>query len=113
MHECVTVLNAGSSSIKFAIYDGEKFQSLMFRGQIEQIGQSPRLKVVDAEKQPVTERHWRPQELDHRGATKEVLETVVGLINGAPVAGIGHRVVHGGLNYTAPVRVDSKVMDAL
>jgi len=113
MHECVTVLNAGSSSIKFAIYDGEKFQSLMFRGQIEQIGQSPRLKVVDAEKQPVTERHWRPQELDHRGATKEILETVVGLINGAPVAGIGHRVVHGGLNYTAPVRVDSKVMDAL
>lgn len=111
MDGCVAVINAGSSSIKFAIYGVP--QSLMFRGQIEQIGLSPRLHVVDAEKRTVTERHWHPQELDHRSATREILETAVGLIDGASVAGIGHRVVHGGVNYTAPVRIDDGVMAAL
>ncbi|HWU55087.1 MAG TPA: acetate/propionate family kinase [Rhizomicrobium sp.] len=109
----MAVINAGSSSIKFAIYDGEYHRSLMFRGQIEQIGVSPRLRVVDAEKQPVTERHWRAQEIDHRAATREILETAVGLIHGVSVAGIGHRIVHGGLRYAAPVRIDAKVLATL
>jgi len=113
MDGCVAVINAGSSSIKFAIYDGEYHRSLMFRGQIEQIGVSPRLRVVDAEKQPVTERHWRAQEIDHRAATREILETAVGLIHGVSVAGIGHRIVHGGLRYAAPVRIDAKVLATL
>jgi acetate kinase len=109
----VAVINAGSSSIKFAIYGGEHFRSLMFRGQIEQIGLSPRLRVVDAKKQAVREKCWSAQELDHRAATREILETAVDLIDGRSVAGIGHRVVHGGLDYTASVRINDKVVAAL
>ncbi|HET7085559.1 MAG TPA: acetate/propionate family kinase [Rhizomicrobium sp.] len=109
----VAVINAGSSSIKFALYNGEQYQSLMFRGQVEQIGVSPRLRVVDAEKQLVTERHWRPQDLDHRAASQEILETAAELLNGRAVVGIGHRVVHGGMSYSSPVRIDDKVMAAL
>lgn len=113
MRGCVAVINAGSSSIKFAIYDGDDYQSLMFRGQVERIGVSPRLHVENANKQPVADRQWRAEELDHRAATREILETARRLIDGKPVAGIGHRVVHGGLSYAAPVRVNDKVMAAL
>lgn len=110
---CVAVINAGSSSIKFAIYGGECFRSLMFRGQVEQIGLSPRLRVLDAKKEAVRERCWSAQELDHRAATREILETAVDLIDGTSVAGIGHRVVHGGLGYTAPTRISDEVVAAL
>jgi acetate kinase len=113
MDACVAVINAGSSSIKFAIYGGEHFQSAMFRGQIEQIGQSPRLRVVDAKKQTVAEKQWPGKELDHRAATREILQTAVTLIGGIPVRGVGHRVVHGGMRYAEPVRVDATVLATL
>jgi acetate kinase len=56
MRGCVAVINAGSSSIKFAIYDVEHLQSPMFRGQMEQIGLAPQLHVVNAKKQAVADR---------------------------------------------------------
>jgi len=113
MGGCVAVINAGSSSIKFAIYRDEHRQSVMFRGQMEKIGLSPHLRVVDAQNTLVTERHWQARELDHRVATREILETAVQLIDGASVAGIGHRIVHGGLRYAAPVLIDGKVLAML
>jgi len=113
MGGCVAVINAGSSSIKFAIYRDEHRQSVMFRGQMEKIGLSPHLRVVDAQNTLVTERHWQARELDHRVATREILETAVQLIEGASVAGIGHRIVHGGLRYAAPVLIDGKVLAML
>jgi acetate kinase len=109
----VTVINAGSSSIKFAIYGGDHYRSLAFRGQVEQIGLSPHLHVMNASKETVADRHWRAEELDHRMATLEILRTATGLIGGMPVDGIGHRVVHGGVRYAAPVRVDDSIIRSL
>jgi acetate kinase len=113
MQGCVAVINAGSSSIKFAVYGGELYDTPVFRGQIEQLGLSPRLHVTDAKTQHVTERHWRAEELDHRTATQEILKTAISLLDGAPVVGIGHRVVHGGMCFSTPVRVDNMVMAIL
>jgi len=113
MRGCVAVINAGSSSIKFAIYDVDRQQSPMFRGQVEKIGLAPRLHVMNAAKQTVADRHWRADELDHPSATREILQTAAQLIGGMPVVGIGHRVVHGGMRYAAPVRVDEKVLATL
>ena len=45
---CVAVVNAGSSSIKFALYEAEDGLRLLFRGQVEGLGATPRLKVVNA-----------------------------------------------------------------
>jgi acetate kinase len=113
MHGCVAVINAGSSSIKFAIYGGEHYRSLAFRGQVEQIGLSPHLHIMSASKETVVDRHWRAAEIDHRMATLEILRTASELIGGMPVVGIGHRVVHGGLRFAAPVRIDDSIMTAL
>jgi acetate kinase len=107
---CIAVINAGSSSIKFALYEAGPEEAVLYHGQIEQIGVSPRLHVKDAQGRSVSERSWKAQDLDSRAATHEVLTTAVALLDGAPVKAVGHRVAHGGTKYSAPVRIDSDVL---
>lgn len=111
MDEAIAVINAGSSSIKFALY--KRTGSLEFRGQIEQIGVSPKLRIVDSVGNQLIERSWPAEGFDHRAATREILHTATSLSQNASVVGVGHRVVHGGVRYAAPVRVDAAVMAAL
>ncbi|HUO87990.1 MAG TPA: acetate/propionate family kinase, partial [Rhizomicrobium sp.] len=113
MSGCIAVINAGSSSLKFALYERDCVHSALFRGQIAQIGVSPHLTVSGGKNEIVTERRWPAAELDHRKATEEILRTIAGLARGEPVLGVGHRVVHGGVGYAEPVRVDPGVLAAL
>ena len=111
MTGCIAVINAGSSSIKFALYEAGDSSLILFRGQMEQIGVSPRLHIRNADGDSVADRYLPG--MDHRGATQEILKTLVTLIHGARVLGVGHRVVHGGMHYAAPVRIDGKVIAEL
>ena len=88
MTGCIAVLNAGSSSIKFALYEAGRDGALLFRGQVEGIGVAPRLKVADAAGETVAERSWPAGELDHRGATREILQLGRELLAGRPRAGV-------------------------
>lgn len=110
---CIAVFNAGSSSLKFAVYRADDRQDLMFRGQIERIGSTPHLKVVDAAGVTVAERRWPRGALDHDGATREVLAIGRHLLGESPVRAIGHRVVHGGLRFAAPILVDAAILESL
>src|SRR5690348_15542035 len=103
---CLAVVNAGSSSIKFALYDASANEALLFRGQIEGIGIKPHLAIKDARGAPVEERTWPNGQLDHDTATREILATITRLADGAPIIGVGHRVVHGGMHFDAPARLD-------
>jgi acetate kinase len=109
----IAVLNAGSSSIKFALYEATPDERLLFRGQIESIGTTPHLKVSDAAGATVAERRWPDGKLDHRAATNEILALGRELLAGRPVLAFGHRVVHGGTRFAAPARIDRQVMDEL
>ena len=113
MSGCIATLNAGSSSIKFALFESGEALGALYRGQIGQIGVSPNLRVKDADGAVVAERSWPAEGFDHRAATREILNTARDLIAGAPVVGVGHRVVHGGIAYAAPVRIDAAVVKAL
>lgn len=113
MTACVAVINAGSSSIKFAIYAAGAYRPPAYRGEIEGIGSAPRLTVSDSEGDMVEEEWWPSAGFDHRAATGKLLEVATGLLGGRPVAAVGHRVVHGGTDFAAPVRIDAKVMTAL
>ena len=113
MTGCIAVLNAGSSSIKFALYEAGRDGALLFRGQVENIGLAAHLAAADAAGAVVAERRWGKGELDHRGATAEILKLGRELLAGRPVLAFGHRVVHGGTEFAAPVRVDANVMAAL
>jgi acetate kinase len=110
---CLAVVNAGSSSIKFAVYEAGERQDLLYRGKIEGIGVSPRLRVADAGGATVAERSWKTDELDQRSATLEALFAARDLLQGTKIEGVGHRVVHGGAAFASPVRVDAEVMAAL
>jgi acetate kinase len=110
---CIAVLNAGSSSIKFALYDAADDGALLFRGQIENIGQAPHLRAVGAAGAVVAERRWASGALDHQAATAEIMKLGGELLAGRPVVGFGHRVVHGGAEFAEPVLVDAAVIEAL
>jgi len=109
------VLNAGSSSLKFRVFTRPRKEALDLeaRGQIEGIGTKPQLTVKDAHGKTLAE-----QELDaslKHGAP--VLEAVAAWLRsrfgGGKVLGVGHRVVHGGPTYTAPVQVDARCLSDL
>jgi acetate kinase len=113
MTPCLAVLNAGSSSVKFAIYEATGDQRLLFKGRLEGIGVSPGLTLTDAGGATLEEQSWAPEGFDHAAAARAVLEASVRRIDGRPVAGVGHRVVHGGRDYARPVRIDPSVIAAL
>jgi acetate kinase len=114
MSERIAVINAGSSSIKFAIYEaGQQGDDLLFRGQLEQIGVAPCLHAEDARGEVLAGSSWPADSLDHAGAAKKVLNTCVELLHGRPVSAIGHRVVHGGMDFGTPVRLDKNVIASL
>jgi acetate kinase len=109
----IGAINAGSSSIKFAIYEASSDPQLMFQGQIDGIGVAPRLKVKDADGKLVGDRQWSALHLNHEAATRQILETARDLVSGRPIIGVGHRVVHGGTEYSAPIRVDAHLLEEL
>ena len=113
MSECIAVLNAGSSSIKFALYSEDPQQPAAFRGQVEGIGTAPSLSVKDGAGKLIGEEAWPHGSLDHQQATKAIFEHSARLLDGTRVNAVGHRVVHGGTQFAAPVRVDEEVMQAL
>jgi len=113
MSRSIAVLNAGSSSIKFAFFADENELRLTYRGLLEQIGVSPHLSVTDAGGAVVGERSWPSNGFDHKAATREILKVGVEIGREAPVAAVGHRVVHGGERHAAPIRVDRAVFEDL
>lgn len=110
---CIAVLNAGSSSIKFALYDSGADVALLYRGQIERIGVGPHLEVRDAAGKVVAEKRWSDDALDHHGATTEIMAHGQELLAGRPVLAFGHRVVHGGTKFATPVRIDRAIVSEL
>jgi acetate kinase len=109
----IAVINAGSSSIKFALYGPGGDGALLFRGQVEKIGTSPRLSVKDPVGAILVEHDWHGANIGHQEATETILQTALDLLRGEKVSGVGHRVVHGGTAFAAPTRVDAQVIDQL
>jgi len=110
MDGAILVLNAGSSSIKFSVYSADLAPGP--HGQVEGIGTSPRLEVADARggklaDQPVAG-------AGHGGAIAAIHDWFAAHIGSERAfEGVGHRVVHGGLAYSEPVRIDDRVLAEL
>jgi acetate kinase len=113
--QAIVVLNAGSSSVKFSVFfrhDGAL--DLHLRGQIESLAGTPRFTAKDAAGAKVGEKSWPDgTNLAHDGALAHLLEFLRSHADGVQLVGVGHRVVHGGLDYTRPVRVSASVLAAL
>ena len=111
----IAVLNAGSSSVKFSVFvDSGAELRLQVRGQIEALFTSPHFVAKGADDSVIGEKAWgEGQRLGHDGALDFLIEFMRERGGGATLAGIGHRVVHGGMEYAQPVRVDAQVLAAL
>jgi len=115
MADAIAVLNAGSSSIKFSLFAlrGEALE-LELRGQVESLFTAPRFAARGADGRVLAEKSWGAGvELGHAGALDHLIGFLRERLGGARLAGIGHRVVHGGMDYTQPARVDAAVLRTL
>ena len=111
MTNAILVLNAGSSSIKFALYEAERLDVLC-RGQIDSIGGAARFTVRGRKAELLPKTPALPQPATHETLTAWLLDTLRA-IGDVTIAAAGHRVVHGGAQFNAPVRLDDAVMGEL
>jgi acetate kinase len=111
----ILVLNAGSSSIKFLLYehrDGKLEAQL--RGQIEAIHTAPHFVARTARGIVAAEQSWgEGVQLGHDGAVDYLADFLRHEATGMTLEAVGHRVVHGGPDFSRPVRVDAEVLAAL
>jgi acetate kinase len=115
MADAIIVINAGSSSLKFSLFvvRGGAL-ALDVRGQIEGLDTAPRFVARDSSGRTVAERSWgKGEKLDHNGAVEYLRGYLRGQLGDDRLIGVGHRVVHGGLEYTEPVLVDGELLQAL
>jgi acetate kinase len=113
--DVIAVLNAGSSSIKFSLFGvlGDRFD-LIARGQGEGLYNAPRFVARTAAGTVLSEKSWNEGEsLGHDGALLHLVEFLRVHLAEHRLVGVGHRVVHGGPDYSLPVRVDATVLAAL
>jgi acetate kinase len=113
MSDAILVLNAGSSSIKFALFDvsGQGDPRLSYKGLLDEDEVDPRLTVKDPAGQLLFERRHADMENAGPGLLGEIINWIEG--QGHALMAIGHRVVHGGRDFIAPVRITGRIMEAL
>lgn len=112
----ILVINAGSSSLKFSVFrvDGTETLQLVERGQIDGIGTCPRLHVKNATGGVVVERTFATVEVS---SIKDAIRLAGAWLHERfqqeSLLAVGHRVVHGGVQFSHPVLIDSEVLAAL
>jgi acetate kinase len=112
----ILTLNAGSSSLKFAAFgvarQGEP--NLLASGQIEGIGATAKGDVKTAAGDTVElsfgQSHAR---VDHEAAMGAILDWLEKAGYDSAIAAVGHRIVHGGPDYSAPVLIDDATLAKL
>ncbi len=112
----ILVLNAGSSSLKFALYceRGGDHLDVLCRGQVEGMMTTPRFEVADADGAVTATHDWPDgQAIDAETALRFVLDWLRAERNEVNVVAAGHRVVQGGARYSGPTRVDAEAIDFL
>lgn len=112
MADLVVTLNAGSSSVKFALFAGDaEWPRLIASGVIDGLGAKPRFRtaIVDGD---ASERRL-PGKLTHSQAIAAIVEWIEAAYPEAVVSAIGHRIVHGGLRFAAPIIIDAEILAEL
>lgn len=113
MQDAILVINAGSSSIKFAVFSrdmAEKNPCRLHYGSVAGIGAQARFVVRQADNPP---RKQGVSAESHAQALAIILEWLEQSASGVRFVAAGHRVVHGGAHFSQAVRIDNKVLEQL
>jgi len=115
MEDYAIVLNAGSSSLKFCVFqrpEGAPWR-LDTRGQIEGIGTKPRLSAKDESGSKVVDQSLDATVMNASSALDSLAAWLRSRYGRARVVGVGHRVVHGGARFAGPTIVTPEVLTQL
>lgn len=108
----ILVINSGSSSVKFALFAAQTSLPRLWSGAIDRIGlANGHFRAVDAKGATLIEEDADVP--DHTAALRLVLDAVDRHVSGAPLAAVGHRVVHGGPHCDCPLVVTSAIEERL
>jgi acetate kinase len=112
----ILVINAGSSSVKYRLFD-MLHQRVLAYGLLEKIGEKgARLHhhIAGVDGNDATEQVERVPLADHRRGLERIGERLLaGTPENADIAAVGHRVVHGGETFQHPVCIDEAVVKAI
>jgi acetate kinase len=113
MSDAVLVLNAGSSSIKFGLFDiGAAEPQLLCKGLLDEQEKAPRLLVNDASGKALFEKRSRASG-DHKDLYVDIFAWIEDYLGVDRLAAVGHRIVHGGRDLFQPVVATEEIMAAL
>lgn len=104
-------VNAGSSSLKFAVYAAGAERAQQVSGQVTDVAGAPRLRVRAGDAVVADEVWTQINGLD--GALMRTLDWIDGALGREGVEVVGHRIVHGGLEFRGPVVLTGPVMARL
>jgi acetate kinase len=111
MADHVLTLNAGSSSIKFALFAAAApWPRLLAEGQVQGLGAEPTFEAAMVGGGPV---EGPMVGENHKAGVEHILNWLREAFPEIVINAVGHRVVHGGVNYAAPTIVDDRVLQEL
>jgi acetate kinase len=116
MQDAILVLNAGSSSVKFSLFartDGDP--AMVAHGQVEAVHTVPHFTATGPTGHPLAEYKWPAGvKIGHDGAVVHIVDWLKETFaHTYQLAAVGHRVVHGGAEFAAPVRLDGPLLEKL
>jgi acetate kinase len=114
MQQILLAVNAGSSSIKFQVFaaTGAALERRV-SGLLDGIGSQPRLVIRDGAGTVLVDTPFSTEAVPSVEAAQEIVGDwleAAHVIIGGKLSAIGHRVVHGGVDFTKPVRIDAAVL---
>ncbi|MFL5256834.1 MAG: acetate/propionate family kinase [Rhodopila sp.] len=114
MDDAILAINAGSSSVKFAVAEaGDHAVTTLVKGKLTRLDQAPHFTATTDAGEVIADTFWEPT-----GGRQEILfgklvDWLDDHLDGHTLLAAGHRVVHGGTRFTAPVVVTPRVLDDL
>lgn len=113
--DSILVVNAGSSSVKFRVFEVDGPQTLrqLISGQMDGIGVRPKLKASGASDEKLIDRGYDAKDVPDVATAMRTAGAWLQSEQNLKFVAIGHRVVHGGPHYDRPVLVDQKVLTDL
>ena len=109
----ILALNAGSSSLKFALFHAAEGMEVALRGEIEDMATAPKLLARDAQGAVIAEQHWPSGAPEFADILEPLMRLVEAHQGSRRLAGVGHRVVNGGADHVTPARVTPDLLSAL
>ena len=113
--DAILVVNAGSSSLKFQVFATGASGDLdcLVKGQMDGIGTRPRLRAAGPDKKPLIDQSYPAEKVPDLPAATQETGDWLRKTQKVNLVAVGHRVVHGGPEYSRPVRLTADVVAKL